>query len=45
MVKEAVTFGDGNVPVTGAAMVPVVAVSLGEVTSAVGTVDWITVLA
>ena len=42
--KEAVTFGDGDVPVTGAAMVPVVAVSDGEITPAVGSVGWITVL-
>jgi hypothetical protein len=35
---------DGDVPVTGAAMAPLVVGSVGEVTSAVGAVDWITVL-
>jgi hypothetical protein len=44
VVSGKATLGDGDVPVTGAAMVSVVAVSVGAVTSAVGAVGWITVL-
>lgn len=36
------TIGDGDGAVTGAAMGPLVAVSVGEFTSAGGAVGWIT---